>query len=60
MERDSLGIRLRDLPLMTLAISTRTPQQALAALLENYAPQHLLLVGARPSGQASLGTFTQR
>ena len=32
MERDSLGIRLRDLPLMTLAISTRTPQQALAAL----------------------------
>ena len=31
---------------MTLAISTRTPQQALAALLENYAPQHLLLVGA--------------
>ena len=24
---------------MTLAISTRTPQQALAALLENYAPQ---------------------
>ena len=35
MERDSLGIRLRDLPLMTLAISTRTPQQALAALLES-------------------------
>ena len=31
---------------MTLAISTRTPQQALAALLENYAPQHPLLVGA--------------
>ena len=36
MERDSLGIRLRDLPLMTLAISTRTPQQALAALLQSH------------------------
>lgn len=27
-------------------ISTRTPQQALAALLDRYAPQRLLLVGA--------------
>lgn len=27
-------------------ISDRTPQQALAALLDRYAPQHLLLVGA--------------
>lgn len=27
-------------------ISSRTPQQALAALLDRYAPQHLLLVGA--------------
>ncbi|MES2870750.1 MAG: DUF6231 family protein [Pseudomonadota bacterium] len=31
---------------MTLGISTRTPQQALAALLELYAPQRLLVVGA--------------
>ena len=31
---------------MTFAISTRTPQQALAALLDRYAPQRLLVVGA--------------
>ncbi len=31
---------------MTSGISTRTPQQALAALLERYAPQRLLVVGA--------------
>ena len=31
---------------MTLGISTRTPQQALAALLDRYAPQRLLVVGA--------------
>ena len=31
---------------MTLDISTRTPQQALAALLDRYAPQRLLVVGA--------------
>ena len=31
---------------MTSGISTRTPQQALAALLDLYAPQHLLVVGA--------------
>lgn len=31
---------------MTSGISTRTPQQALAALLELYAPQRLLVVGA--------------
>lgn len=31
---------------MTEHISTRTPQQALAALLERHAPQRLLLLGA--------------
>ncbi|MCO7608701.1 DUF6231 family protein [Pseudomonas chlororaphis] len=31
---------------MSAGISTRTPQQALAALLERYAPQQLLLIGA--------------
>ena len=31
---------------MTLGISTRTPQQALAALLDRYAPQRLLVIGA--------------
>ncbi|SEI06902.1 DUF6231 family protein [Pseudomonas asplenii] len=31
---------------MTESISSRTPQQALAALLDRYAPQSLLLVGA--------------
>ncbi|NQD93566.1 hypothetical protein HP532_12995 [Pseudomonas sp. CrR25] len=31
---------------MTEAISSRTPQQALAALLQRYSPQRLLLVGA--------------
>ena len=31
---------------MTPGISTRTPQQALAALLDRYAPQRLLVVGA--------------
>ncbi|NWB27590.1 DUF6231 family protein [Pseudomonas gingeri] len=31
---------------MTESISSRTPQQALAALLDRYAPQNLLLVGA--------------
>ena len=31
---------------MTLDISTRTPQQAMAALLDRYAPQRLLVVGA--------------
>lgn len=31
---------------MSDALSSRTPQQALAALLERYAPQRLLLVGA--------------
>lgn len=31
---------------MTSHPSSRTPQQALAALLDRYAPQHLLLVGA--------------
>jgi hypothetical protein len=33
---------------MTDSYSTRTPQQALAALLERYAPQSLLLVGNSP------------
>jgi hypothetical protein len=32
---------------MTDSPSTRTPQQALAALLDRYAPQRLLLVGTR-------------
>ena len=31
---------------MTVAISPRTPQQALAALLDRYAPARLLLIGA--------------
>ncbi len=31
---------------MTVAISARTPQQALAAVLDRYAPQKLLLIGA--------------
>lgn len=31
---------------MTLGISTRTPQHALAALLDRYAPERLLVVGA--------------
>ncbi|SEM35854.1 hypothetical protein SAMN04487857_101332 [Pseudomonas sp. ok272] len=31
---------------MTAGISSRTPQQALAALLERYAPKRLLLIGA--------------
>ncbi|MDX5371168.1 MAG: DUF6231 family protein [Pseudomonadaceae bacterium] len=31
---------------MTQAFSSRTPQQALAALLDHHAPQRLLLVGA--------------
>lgn len=31
---------------MTAGISSRTPQQALAALLDRYAPQQLLLIGA--------------
>ncbi len=31
---------------MTASFSTRTPQQALAALLDRYAPQRLLVVGA--------------
>ncbi|MGH8352319.1 MAG: DUF6231 family protein [Pseudomonas sp.] len=33
---------------MTASPSSRTPQQALAALLERYAPQRLLLVGESP------------
>lgn len=32
---------------MTDAVSQRTPQQALAALLEHFTPQRLLLVGSR-------------
>lgn len=32
---------------MTESFSSRTPQQALAALLEHHAPQRLLLVGTR-------------
>ncbi|MBU1331868.1 MAG: hypothetical protein KJ884_04770 [Gammaproteobacteria bacterium] len=32
---------------MSLTLSSRTPQQALAALLELYAPQRLLLIGAQ-------------
>lgn len=31
---------------MSLGISSRTPQQALAALLDRYAPERLLVVGA--------------
>lgn len=40
---------------MTSGISTRTPQQALAALLELYAPQRLLVIGA--SQFPALGAF---
>ncbi|MBS7414445.1 DUF6231 family protein [Pseudomonas syringae] len=32
---------------MTVGYSNRTPQQALAALLDRYAPQRLLLIGAQ-------------
>ena len=32
---------------MTVGFSTRTPQQALAALLDRYAPARLLLIGAQ-------------
>lgn len=32
---------------MTLGLSTRTPQQALAALLDRYAPARLLLIGGQ-------------
>ena len=40
---------------MTDGFSTRTPQQALAALLDRYAPQRLLLVGA--SGLPAVTAF---
>ncbi|MCU1750480.1 DUF6231 family protein [Pseudomonas sp. 6D_7.1_Bac1] len=40
---------------MTAGISSRTPQQALAALLDRYAPQRLLLIGA--SDFPALETF---
>lgn len=40
---------------MTDVFSTRTPQQALAALLDRYAPQRLLLVGA--SGLPAVAAF---
>lgn len=42
---------------MTVAISARTPQQALAAVLDRYAPQKLLLIGA--SGFPALEAFQQ-
>ena len=42
---------------MTSGISTRTPQQALAALLERSAPQRLLVVGA--SQFPALAAFAQ-
>jgi hypothetical protein len=42
---------------MTLALSSRTPQQALAALLDHHAPQRLLLVGA--SQLPALSAFQQ-
>lgn len=42
---------------MTASFSTRTPQQALAALLDRYAPQHLLVVGA--SDFPALAAFKQ-
>lgn len=42
---------------MTDGFSTRTPQQALAALLERYAPQRLLLLGA--SELPALSAFQQ-
>lgn len=40
---------------MTTSPSSRTPQQALAALLDRYTPQHLLLVGA--SAPPTVGAF---
>ncbi|MES2821549.1 MAG: DUF6231 family protein [Pseudomonadota bacterium] len=40
---------------MTDGFSTRTPQQALAALLDRYAPQRLLLLGA--SGLPAVEAF---
>lgn len=40
---------------MTERLSTRTPQQAMAALLERYAPRHLLLIGA--SDMPALAAF---
>ncbi|BBP61164.1 DUF6231 family protein [Pseudomonas sp. St316] len=42
---------------MTVAISARTPQQALAAVLDRYAPQTLLLIGA--GGFPALEAFQQ-
>ncbi|AZE47049.1 hypothetical protein C4K04_1359 [Pseudomonas chlororaphis] len=42
---------------MTAGISSRTPQQALAALLDRYAPRQLLLIGA--SGFPALEAFRQ-
>ncbi|WP_426235670.1 DUF6231 family protein [Pseudomonas sp. TWP3-2] len=42
---------------MTVAISPRTPQQALAALLDRYAPARLLLIGA--SEFPALAAFKQ-
>ncbi|NUT83040.1 MULTISPECIES: DUF6231 family protein [Pseudomonas] len=42
---------------MTVAISSRTPQQALAAVLDRYTPQKLLLIGA--SGFPALEAFQQ-
>lgn len=42
---------------MTLVFSSRTPQQALAALLDHHAPQRLLLVGT--SQPPALGAFQQ-
>ncbi|WP_347904482.1 DUF6231 family protein [Pseudomonas purpurea] len=42
---------------MTAGISSRTPQQALAALLDRYAPQRLLLIGA--SDFPALAAFRQ-
>jgi hypothetical protein len=42
---------------MSATLSSRTPQQALAALLARYAPQHLLLIGngELPAIEAFLG-----
>ena len=42
---------------MNVAISSRTPQQALAALLDRYAPARLLLIGA--SEFPALAAFKQ-
>ncbi|VEF09416.1 Uncharacterised protein [Pseudomonas fluorescens] len=42
---------------MNVAISSRTPQQALAALLDRYAPARLLLIGA--SEFPALSAFKQ-